>query len=73
MAAEGSTPAVRVSVDERLCAASAMCKRIAPQIFKLDEHDEIATVLMPTVSDPELIALAREAESNCPTLAVDVE
>jgi ferredoxin len=59
-----------VSVDEELCAASAMCRRIAPKVFDLPDDADTAIVLMPYVSDPEQIGLSREAEESCPTQAI---
>ncbi len=64
---------IRVSVDEELCAASAMCKRLAPQIFDLPDDADTAIVLQPTIEDPESIKLAEEAESACPTLAIVID
>jgi ferredoxin len=64
---------IRVSVDDELCAASAMCKRLAPQIFSLPDDADTAIVLQPTIDDPELIALAEETESACPTLAIVID
>jgi ferredoxin len=61
---------IQVSVDEELCAASAMCKRLAPQIFDLPDDADTAIALQPTIDDPELIKLAEEAEGACPTLAI---
>jgi ferredoxin len=64
---------VKVRIDENLCAASAMCKRIAPQVFDLPDDADTAVVLQETVTDPEQIKLVEEAEQSCPTLAVLVE
>jgi ferredoxin len=64
---------VKISVDPELCAASAMCPRVAPQLFALPDMADTAVVLQESVSDPELIKLAREAEAGCPTLAITVE
>ncbi len=64
------TTSVHLSVDPELCAASAMCKRIAPQLFDLPDDADTAVVLQEVVDDPELVKLAEEAESGCPTLAI---
>ena len=64
---------IHISVDPELCAASAMCKRIAPQLFDLPDDADTAVVLQKTVDDPALVALAEEAESGCPTLAIVLE
>ena len=68
-----ATQSVSVSVDETLCAASAMCKRIAPKVFALPEDADTAVVLESSLTDPELIALAEEAEQGCPTMAILLE
>jgi ferredoxin len=64
---------IHVSVDDELCAASAMCKRLAPQIFDLPDDADTAIVLQPTIEDPELIALAEEVQGACPTLAIVID
>ncbi len=64
---------LRIRVDEELCAASAMCKRLAPQVFDLPDDADTAVVLQPTVTDPEVIVLVEEAEGACPTLAIVVD
>jgi ferredoxin len=61
---------VHVRVDEELCAASAMCKRLAPQIFDLPDDADTAIVLQPVLDDPAAIALAEETASACPTMAI---
>ena len=64
---------IQVTVDDQLCAESAMCVRIAPSIFELSDDADWAVVLTPTVTGEEQIALAREAMSNCPTGAIEIE
>ena len=64
---------IRISIDHELCAATAMCSRIAPQLFALPDMADTAVVLQESVSDPELVRLAREAEDGCPTVAIVVE
>ena len=64
---------IKISVDHDLCAASALCPRVAPQLFELPDMADTAVVLQETVSDPDLVRLAREAEAGCPTLAITVE
>lgn len=63
----------RVKVDPQLCAASAMCTRIAPSILELPDGSDWAVVLQPTVSDADQIELAREAMEACPTGAITIE
>jgi ferredoxin len=64
------TESVEISIDEELCAASALCQRVAPQVFSMPDDEDTAVVLQPSVSDPELIALAEQAADGCPTMAI---
>lgn len=64
---------IHVTVDDQLCAASALCQRIAPSIFDLPDDADWAIVLAPTITDGEQIALAREAMDSCPTEAIVIE
>lgn len=59
---------VKVSVDETLCAATAQCEMICPEVF---EVGEVARVLVPEPG-PELHESVREAEAACPTGAIVV-
>lgn len=58
---------IQVSIDDELCAASAMCQRIVPDVFDVPDDADWALVKMPVVSDPDQIALVREAAEACPT------
>ena len=64
---------LRVRIDDDLCAASAMCQRIAPTIFDVPDDADWAQVLLPVLTDPDQIALAREAADACPTGAIIIE
>ena len=64
---------LRVRIDDDLCAASAMCQRIAPAIFDVPDDADWAQVLLPVLTDPGQIALAREAADACPTGAIIIE
>ena len=50
---------------------SAYCQRIAPATFDLGD-DGIAVVLDADVAGPRAAA-AREAEADCPSMAISVE
>ncbi|MBM3679648.1 MAG: ferredoxin [Actinobacteria bacterium] len=63
----------RITVDESRCAASMTCVLVAPNLFELPAGAEAAHVRAAEVDDPALVALAREAEESCPTLAILVE
>ncbi|HMN82569.1 MAG TPA: ferredoxin [Burkholderiaceae bacterium] len=65
-------PLIRVKVDRELCQGHNRCKKLAPELFDLDEYGlarEAGTGIVP----PELLAKARLAEDNCPEFAVRVE
>jgi ferredoxin len=59
---------LRISVDERVCAGSGFCQKIAPELFRLDDSN-IARVLQEAVPE-ELEELAREAYETCPANAI---
>ena len=59
---------MRVSVDETLCAATAQCETICPEIF---EVGDVARVLIPEPG-AQLHDFVREAEAACPTGAIMV-
>lgn len=61
---------VEIRIDEELCAASALCQRVAPQVFSMPDDEDTAVALQPTLTDPELIALAEQAADGCPTMAI---
>jgi ferredoxin len=63
----------RITVDETRCAASTTCALVAPDLFAVPDGADSAQVKVAVVDDPELIALAREAEESCPTLSIAVE
>jgi ferredoxin len=60
--------AVRVTVDESLCAATGECERICPEVF---EVGDVARASMPE-PHPSLQEVVREAEAACPTGAIIV-
>lgn len=64
---------VRIRVDEDLCSASTTCVMLAPALFEMPSGAITAVVKVAEVDDPELVALAREAEDSCPTEAIVVE
>ena len=62
---------MRITVDSDRCVGSAYCQRIAPASFDLGD-DGIAVVLDADVTGPQAAA-AREAEADCPSMAISVE
>ena len=64
---------LRVRIDADLCAASALCQRVAPEIFSVPDDADTALVLVDPVSDPSQIALVTDAAAGCPTGAIVIE
>jgi ferredoxin len=62
---------MKITVDRHRCVGSAYCQRIAPATFDLGD-DGIAVVLDADVAGPQAAA-AREAEVDCPSMAISVE
>jgi ferredoxin len=61
---------MKITVDRDRCVGSAYCQRIAPATFDLGD-DGIAVVLHADVAGPQAAA-AREAEADCPSMAISV-
>jgi ferredoxin len=62
---------MKITVDRDRCVGSAYCQRIAPATFDLGD-DGIAVVLDGDVTGPQAAAV-REAEAECPSLAISIE
>lgn len=62
---------MRVTVDADLCEANAVCAGLVPEVFSVDESDEL-TILV-TEIPPELADRAREAVRSCPKMALKLE
>jgi ferredoxin len=62
---------MKITIDRDRCVGSAYCQRIAPAIFDLGD-DGVAVVLDGDVTGPRAAA-AREAEAECPSLAISIE
>lgn len=59
---------MQVSVDKLVCEANQTCERIAPEVFRLDDEDELE-ILQPTPPE-DLHDKVREAVSKCPKQAL---
>lgn len=64
---------LRARIDPELCAASALCQRVAPEIFSVPDDADTAVMLVDSVSDPAQIALIRDAAAGCPTGAIVID
>jgi ferredoxin len=61
---------MRVVVDKMVCEANGVCEALAPEIFQLDDEDELH-ILQPEVP-PELEDKVRAAVDRCPKLALSI-
>lgn len=62
---------MRVQVDPMVCEANGVCERLAPDVFRLNDDDELE-ILQP--EPPEhLHAATRQAVDRCPKLALALE
>lgn len=61
---------MRVDVDKLVCEANQTCERIAPEVFRLDDTDELE-ILQPE-PPPELHDKVRQAVDRCPKLALSI-
>jgi ferredoxin len=62
---------MRVTVDPDLCEANAVCAGLVPEVFSVDESDEL-TILVTEVP-PELADRVAEAVRSCPKMALTLE
>ncbi len=62
---------MRVVVDMNLCEANGLCMGIAPEIFELDDDDEL-TVLEERPDESQR-TLVEEAVRQCPKQAISIE
>ena len=61
---------MRVEVDKMVCEANGTCERISPEVFQLDEEDELH-ILQPE-PPADLEDKVREAVDRCPKLALTI-
>ncbi len=62
---------MKIVVDYDLCEANAICMDLAPEIFKVDDNDELQLL---AENPPEsLRAKAEEAVRLCPRQAISIE
>ena len=62
---------MRVRVDYDLCEANAVCAGLVPQVFEVDD-DENMFILVEDVP-AELAAQVRHAVASCPKLALSLD
>ncbi len=61
---------MRVEVDFGLCESNGVCMGIIPEVFDLDENDELH-ILAPEVT-PKNEAQIRDAVRQCPRQAISI-
>lgn len=59
---------MRVEVDRDRCEGNAVCVRIAPDVFDLDDDDYAVVTLDPVPAERE--TLAEQAIAECPRAAL---
>ena len=63
---------MRAKVDAELCTGCGPCSDICPEVFEIDEQEDVAKVKTDPVP-PEAEASCREAMENCPAEAISLE
>lgn len=64
---------MRVTVDTALCEANAVCAGLVPEVFAVDESDELTILTPDGAVSPELAGRVREAVRCCPRMALSLE
>ena len=62
---------MRVTVDKGLCEANAVCAGLVPEVFSVDDEDELHIVAGEV--PPQLADGVREAVMSCPKTALLLE
>lgn len=65
------TNQLRVEVDPLLCEANGICEDLAPQMFKVNDQDELE--VRSAVIPPELRRVVEDAVQRCPRQALSIE
>ena len=61
---------MRIVVDFDLCEANGMCEAVAPDVFEIDDDDNLNIIADPT---PELRDSIEQAVHSCPKAALSLE
>ncbi|MBP2703372.1 ferredoxin [Microbispora sp. RL4-1S] len=62
---------MKIKVDYDVCEANAVCMGLAPEVFEVDDNDQL-NVLMPE-PPAELLDRVRHAVRSCPKAALALE
>jgi ferredoxin len=62
---------MKINVDFDLCEANAVCMKVAPEVFLVDENDELHIKVKDVPQN--LRAKVEEAVRRCPRQALSIE
>jgi len=62
--------AKKVIIEAEECVACGTCVEICPEVFKMDDDDEVAEVIMDTGGPEDLV---QEAMDSCPVQCIQWE
>jgi ferredoxin len=62
---------MKIKVDYQVCEANAVCMGLAPEVFEVDENDDLQLLL--PVPPPEAQDRVRHAVRSCPKAALSLE
>lgn len=62
---------MRVTVDPDACEANGVCAGLVPQVFALDDDDNLQ--ILPGEVPPELAGAVRHAVRSCPKAALTAD
>lgn len=63
---------MEVKIDEELCTGCGLCEETCPDIFKLNEDQDIAEIIKNDYDDYDEECI-QEAVESCPTEAISSE
>lgn len=63
---------MKVVVDELRCDAHGLCAELCPEVFALDDHDDVVRVLVEEPDESLRQSLERAALA-CPKAAITIE
>lgn len=64
---------MKVTVDTNICEANGVCAGLVPEVFDLDDADELHIRTRQGVVPPDLENGVREAVRSCPRMALSLE
>jgi ferredoxin len=62
---------MKIKVDHLVCESNAVCTGLAPEVFELDDDDQLH-LLLPE-PPPEMTDRVRHAVRSCPKAALSLE